>query len=1239
MFLSLSLSLSLFIFESRNGYCIERGSERPPHLAPKSARSTHNGTPYSDEINETYKKLIGPSPLPEISVRWHREQIRAKLLSRYQSAPLSPDHEPPVRNIVREFDPLSTIVIRGVNHTGNSADSSNDQRRNTSTFGSAGYSPGGNMSGSASSTNTGRLESARYRYLDYEDLIRREGNPEEDEPDSDDEEFEPTAPRRSSRGATNSDVDLHDDDEDEDDDEVMDSFDGNPGYDRRSSRQRNEASIRTTEERRVRAQRRTQRNNSTDFVEIGSDDEMTAQFVSINKTATGPYLKDYTLNGHYWRFKSRPDAARVRRKWLQRKDSESSYFGRKAFTPQMGDSVVYIPRAHFETIKECPSLSPPWQNWPRESCWPVVRCFVRGIRYRFPYEDYFRNKQQVKCSSIVAILTLELTGIPELSNGEFPWPKPSFIQPTRPFVFELSVFENTSCEYVISEMLYTSRISSLENHIRSRNGCMSGLEVDLYYEQARTGEDLELQAWPATIEEIFQDIYHPDLHLQGSGYGVVQVWDGAEENRDSVSPWELNTDGVDLARPCLSEEENNAVLQEINRLLRNDDIAHHFSMPVDGERYCDYAMMVEIPMDLMTVKRRLATNYYGSKLAVAADLRLIRDNCIKYNTTEHETSEIASTMCNEFEANVLSENERSQIISEEDFDKIHSEQSQGRQTSRMRIQLSARRVEQASEAAASSSGGRYTLRNRGRSALENLPAPDNNTLTQRRYSGRAVDNAIHVNRDIQHTRSHRRDNETEVLGQMSGLLSSSSRRGISRAIDVHGGNGRASRTVAHPQRNENSLGTSRRSSRRPPLPEIQDNPNRRSSRIQNNRPQPQHPSEYSDDNNNSSEDETENREVSFRTARRTRSSRESDSDHSQEFNAGGNTEETTSSNNARRSTRRTSCQAINLQENQCEDEITIDRVPRLNRRTSRRTLDEDIVDNFDEEIEQSDAESQYSDDNMENSSSGESDFEDCESQPTAPTKRSRTIARSSESPPERRSNRRTTTERKTYEEVESDEEQYIDESEDSNDVGARLTSNRKSGRNCNQSSSRNIYESEEEIDEENSEGYRENALSPIRNTRKRKVVSKSTTKKSPPQKKKAKQDSANLPELRPWPDIDVSDITMVVNEILRRISDTDELEMFANPVAEAHPAISDAYLSVIETPMDLRTIEEDRIHYYNSIQMLQDDLVLMFNNCCKFNAPNTEFWIIAKVLWEDLNQIFFETCNALGVLIPRRWNP
>ena len=54
-------------------------------------------------------------------------------------------------------------------------------------------------------------------------------------------------------------------------------------------------------------------------------------------------------------------------------------------------------------------------------------------------ESFFTDSSsRTRHNSVVAILTLEVTGIPELSdNREFPWPKPGFIEPTRAFVFEV----------------------------------------------------------------------------------------------------------------------------------------------------------------------------------------------------------------------------------------------------------------------------------------------------------------------------------------------------------------------------------------------------------------------------------------------------------------------------------------------------------------------------------------------------------------------------------------------------------------------------------------------------------------------------------------------------------------------------------------------------------------------------------------------------------------------------------
>lgn len=145
-----------------------------------------------------------------------------------------------------------------------------------------------------------------------------------------------------------------------------------------------------------------------------------------------------------------------------------------------------------------------------------------------------------------------------------------------------------------------------------------------------------------------------------------------------------------------------------------------------------------------------------------------------------------------------------------------------------------------------------------------------------------------------------------------------------------------------------------------------------------------------------------------------------------------------------------------------------------------------------------------------------------------------------------------------------------------------------------------------------------------------------------PAKKKTKKSSEQgkyvLPELTPWPEIDLSNITAVTNEILGRVSERDYQDLFSVPVAEAHPEVADAYAAHIDQPIDLRTIEEEQIHVYNSITMLQDDLVLMYQNCCTFNGPGTLYWEYARERWEELNDVFQEVCNDLGVLLPRRWN-
>lgn len=104
------------------------------------------------------------------------------------------------------------------------------------------------------------------------------------------------------------------------------------------------------------------------------------------------------------------------------------------------------------------------------------------------------------------------------------------------------------------------------------------------------------------------------------------------------------------------------------------------------------------------------------------------------------------------------------------------------------------------------------------------------------------------------------------------------------------------------------------------------------------------------------------------------------------------------------------------------------------------------------------------------------------------------------------------------------------------------------------------------------------------------------------------------------------------------MSERDDQNVFAVPVVEAYPQVQDAYTEAIEEPMDLRTIEEERMHTYASITHLQDDLILMYRNCCSFNGVESSLWEYAKERWGELNDVFADACNSVNVLLPRRWN-
>jgi len=83
--------------------------------------------------------------------------------------------------------------------------------------------------------------------------------------------------------------------------------------------------------------------------------------------------------------------------------------------------------------------------------------------------------------------------------------------------------------------------------------------------------------------------------------------------------------------------------------------------------------------------------------------------------------------------------------------------------------------------------------------------------------------------------------------------------------------------------------------------------------------------------------------------------------------------------------------------------------------------------------------------------------------------------------------------------------------------------------------------------------------------------------------------------------------------------------------------VADAYTEVVTNPMDLRTIEEERLPTYGLISELQEDLILTFKNCCVFNGEDSEYYGYSVQIWHSLNDVFKEACEEEGVVLPPRF--
>ena len=253
--------------------------------------------------------------------------------------------------------------------------------------------------------------------------------------------------------------------------------------------------------------------------------------------------------------------------------------------------------------------------------------------------------------SVVAILTLEITGIPvDDPHRDFPWPKPEFIPKhstrSNAQVFDVSVFASSESDFIFPLSLYLWRIKQIEEATSKHNKDLRGIAVaDFYFDP--DGVDAMFTKYDCKVVGTQKD---RDRHFQESGFQslIVEYPNG---ERSLASPWEISVANPSERCPlpsCLTRPQVDVLTRILDSLEEDLYIYNTFAVPVDTRRFVDYLSMIEVPMDISVIRKRLKEDYYTNVSSVKADMKLICDNCKKYNTSDCELSDEAEKMCTIF---------------------------------------------------------------------------------------------------------------------------------------------------------------------------------------------------------------------------------------------------------------------------------------------------------------------------------------------------------------------------------------------------------------------------------------------------------------------------------------------------------------------------------------------------------------------------------------------------------------
>jgi hypothetical protein len=1209
-----------------NGYCIERGSGRPPHLAPGGVRCTHEGVPYSEAMREIYKELTGPHPIPPCSTMTDGYDAPS-FATHLERGVISRNSQVKVRRILARNPDFTqrceTAIIdkegNFVRHTLEKL-SISTQRVTVSS---------GNRNTNHAASNDRPL-SNRYRWISFNDVPESDG----EEEDQDDEEFVVNGRR------------LNESSEDERNEFLsqfhrrQESRRERAGSGRRRRRERPESDDELREEShpaRASSRQAAQRT----YNELNSDDEALEELMSTHTKPSGEYVDDWKVSGHLFKL-PRGGGSSVRRNWLCR----TIYHGQKMFCPQVGDSVVYIPKAHSETLRIFPirGYAPPWQTWPTSSNWPVVRCRVLHARYRFPYEmNYKARSPEEKLLGVSAILTLEITGVPSKQpNRTLPWPAPKFVPPPRStgsIKFEVTLFECDEEDFLVPERLYSWRVKQLERAIRANDGHIDGLSVSVLFKPEKDAsnespEDPDYLEFTGRLVRMNEILDGQKYHLYDSGYNALTMaWDADKDGTPYIfSAWGISMTNPSCdapVSPTMGEETCLAVRGALHTTMNLDpNVNEWFFDHVDTAKYTDYLEMIEVPMYLSLIQKRLRGNYYTNKLSVIADMELLKENCYKYNEDGNDIFELVCRVYDEFKSLVDAiEDNNTRDLEESASDPENDEQLVERDVPRAKSRTRAQ-IGSTAESDISDSEGRcqsppkdidsehqvVSSRPTRRSAAQNSQLTAAGSLGQR-TSSRARRKPTYMNEEhSERSSSDESDGDVSSVEDASQIKRRPPPRTRSKPVYTEKDSDeeerancfkhehqevsrRPNRRLASQNSQLKAVGSQRTSSRARMNPIYKEEEHSESADSDESDESGDGVSEGSDEEEQSS---VEHRVVPSRPTRR------SAARQSQLAEVSGHCRR--SSPRAKRKPNyevEDSKSRSGGESDGSDDSVSVvEGSSHRKRKPSQRARSKPVYTekDSDDEEQRSDVENEY----QVVSSRLNRRMAAQNSQPTA-----------SGSPGQRTSLRnrlKTKCEENYFVERESSESSVGDESEGDDDVSGRLPPKKRS---------KPVYTEIESDD--GSDGSDDEMSRPVGRMKR-----KGQKRAAAPARKRVRtlnQKKSQYPELEKWQPVTKRQIQKVGIAVLEKLvslfsrntssmnvdifhsnycnsiqREMDHLNLFLQPVCEVFPAITTEYLRVVKQPMDFRTIENERLHRYDDISELQDDIILTFRNCCVYNG-------------------------------------